>query len=139
MTVLESIVKDLETLPASQLTEVANYVSHLNPERRPRLVRTDSEVERRFKELLQTWRQDTAFDSVVPRVMRHPAFRGIAGLGPQAVPLILRELEQRDGDVLLAQVLEDITGENPVPPERRSYGQMVVADWLAWGKSNGLV
>ncbi|MCL2641242.1 MAG: hypothetical protein FWD53_10385 [Phycisphaerales bacterium] len=32
MTVLESIVKDLETLPASKLAEVANYVSRLNPE-----------------------------------------------------------------------------------------------------------
>ena len=36
MTVLESIVKDLETLPASKLAEVANYVSRLNPERRRR-------------------------------------------------------------------------------------------------------
>ena len=33
MTVLESIVKDLETLSASKLAEVANYVSRLNPER----------------------------------------------------------------------------------------------------------
>ena len=36
MTVLESIVKDLETLPASKLAEVAHYVSRLNPERRRR-------------------------------------------------------------------------------------------------------
>ena len=34
MSVLESIVKDLETLPASTLGEVAHYVSGLNPKRR---------------------------------------------------------------------------------------------------------
>jgi hypothetical protein len=34
MTVLESIVKDLETLPAPKLVEVAHYVNGLNPKRR---------------------------------------------------------------------------------------------------------
>jgi hypothetical protein len=34
MSVLESIVKDLETLPAPKLVEVAHYVSSLNPRRR---------------------------------------------------------------------------------------------------------
>jgi hypothetical protein len=34
MSVLESIVKDLENLPTSQLVEVAHYVSGLNPKRR---------------------------------------------------------------------------------------------------------
>jgi hypothetical protein len=34
MTVIESIIKDLETLPASKLVEVADYVSRLNPKRR---------------------------------------------------------------------------------------------------------
>ncbi len=34
VSVLESIVKDLETLPASTLVEVAHFVSGLNPKRR---------------------------------------------------------------------------------------------------------
>ncbi len=34
MSVLESIFKDLETLPAPKLVEVARYVSGLNPKRR---------------------------------------------------------------------------------------------------------
>ena len=34
MTVIESILKDLETLPASKLVEVASYVSRFNPKRR---------------------------------------------------------------------------------------------------------
>jgi hypothetical protein len=32
--VLESIVKDLESLPAPKLVEVAHYISGLNPKRR---------------------------------------------------------------------------------------------------------
>ncbi|MCX6969571.1 MAG: hypothetical protein NTV93_05360 [Verrucomicrobia bacterium] len=34
MSVLESILKDLEMLPAPKLVEVAHYVSRLNPHRR---------------------------------------------------------------------------------------------------------
>ena len=34
MTVIESIIKDLETLPASKLLKVANYISRFNPKRR---------------------------------------------------------------------------------------------------------
>jgi hypothetical protein len=33
MTVLESILKDLETLPTSKLMEVAHYISGQNPHR----------------------------------------------------------------------------------------------------------
>ena len=34
MSVLESIVKDLEGLPPAKLVEIAHYVSGLNPKRR---------------------------------------------------------------------------------------------------------
>ena len=34
MTVIESIIKNLETLPASKLVEVAHFVNGLNPNRR---------------------------------------------------------------------------------------------------------
>jgi hypothetical protein len=34
MSVIESILKDLETLPASKLVEVAHYVGRLNPNHR---------------------------------------------------------------------------------------------------------
>jgi len=34
MTVMESILRDLETLPASKLVQVARYVSRFNPNRR---------------------------------------------------------------------------------------------------------
>ena len=34
MTVMESILRDLETLPASKLVEVAHFVSRFNPKRR---------------------------------------------------------------------------------------------------------
>jgi hypothetical protein len=34
VTVIESIIKNLETLPASKLVEVAHFISGLNPNRR---------------------------------------------------------------------------------------------------------
>jgi hypothetical protein len=39
VSVLESIVKDLESLPATRLVEVARYVSGLNPKRREERLR----------------------------------------------------------------------------------------------------
>ena len=39
MTVIESIIKNLETLPASKLVEVAHFISGLNPKRRKVLIR----------------------------------------------------------------------------------------------------
>lgn len=62
----------------------------------------------------------------------HPAYQRIIGLGPRAVPLILRELQKTRGHWLWA--LNAITGEDPAPPAA-TYSEAVDA-WLEWGKEN---
>ena len=68
-----------------------------------------AELERTFFELANRWRDETALLSSVTRTAMHPAYQRIIGMGPAAVPLILRELEQRPDHWFWA--LTAITGE----------------------------
>ncbi|HEY4329696.1 MAG TPA: hypothetical protein VGN88_08160 [Phycisphaerae bacterium] len=101
------------------------------------LSRSNEEVEKRFKGLLEQWTEETRFESNYSRLMMHPAYRKILGLGPQVVPLILRNLTGGSGPWIAA--LEDITGENPILPGHETDSKLMIQDWLEWGKRHGIV
>jgi hypothetical protein len=65
----------------------------------------------------------------------HPAYQQIIGIGPAAVPLLLRELE-RDVDHWF-WALKAITGVDPVPPASRGKVREMAAAWLRWGRDQG--
>lgn len=90
-----------------------------------------------FKELADQWRKDTRFLSAVDEIAMHPAYQRIIGMGQKAVPLILRELQQRLDHWFWA--LESITGESPVPPEDAGKMQRMREKWLEWGHCRGLI
>ncbi len=85
-----------------------------------------------FNELLQEWQQETWFMSSVKNRILHPAYLSIIGLGPAAVPLILREL-QRTADHWFS-ALQAITRLDPAPPDADFEGMR--DSWLAWGKEH---
>ncbi len=90
-----------------------------------------------FKELADQWRNETRFLSAVDDIAMHPAYQRIIGMGQKAVPLILRELQDRLDHWFWA--LESITGESPVPPEDAGRMQRMRDEWLEWGHSKGLI
>lgn len=92
-------------------------------------------VEERFRRLEAEWRTDTAHLSSTTRIVNHPAFREIVGLGAAVVPLMLRDLEQRPR--LWVWALPEITGADPVAAEDRGNIEKMSAAWLAWGRQNG--
>ena len=94
-----------------------------------------SELEQKFAQLVERWRQETAVLSNVHRIILHPAYQRIIGLGPDAIPLILKELACRPGHWFWA--LYAITGEDPAPPGA-TFKQAVDA-WLTWGRSKGYI
>lgn len=98
---------------------------------------TPEEVERRFGILLEQWTRETHFESNYSRLMAHPAYRKILGLGPQVVPLLLKNLVHGSGPWLAA--LEDITGENPIRVEHEHDARLMVEDWLEWGRRHGII
>jgi hypothetical protein len=92
-------------------------------------------LEQKFNRLATEWRADTEYSSVVFDMAMHRAYQHIIGMGYQAVPLILGELESRGGHWFWA--LNAITNEDPVRPNA-TY-RNAVDDWLNWGRSRGLI
>jgi hypothetical protein len=89
----------------------------------------------RFRQLADTWSEETGDSSFIQTKVRHPAYQQIIALGPEVVPLILRELEESPAHWFWA--LAAITGENPVPAT--STFREAVAAWLSWGRDRGLI
>jgi hypothetical protein len=94
-----------------------------------------SELERIFSELAEQWRRETAIHSSVSKKAMHSAYQRIIGMGPAAVPLILRELQRRPEHWFWA--LTAITREDPVRPEEAGDVQRMRDAWLAFGRERG--
>jgi hypothetical protein len=94
-----------------------------------------STVERQFNELAARWKEDTEFISSTTEIALQPSYQRIIGLGPAAIPLILRELAQQPRQWFWA--LQAISGANPVPAEQRGNVPAMTKAWLDWGRSHG--
>ncbi len=89
-----------------------------------------TDTEGLFQQLADQWRKETAHLSLAIKKVMHPAYQRIIGLGPDAVPLILLELQHKPGHWFWA--LKAITGEDPAQPED-TISQATQA-WLRWGQ-----
>jgi hypothetical protein len=75
----------------------------------------DETLEATFNQLVLQWRKETRGISSSTELILHPAYQQIIGLGKEAIPLLLRELEQKSGRWFWA--LKSISREDPVLPE----------------------
>lgn len=89
-----------------------------------------------FRLLIDTLERECAHLSSMREFSQHPAYRQIIGMGPRALPLIIKELEERPGHWFIA--LREITQENPVLPEHRGIISEMTQDWLGWARDKGL-
>lgn len=92
-------------------------------------------VEQRFRRLEAEWVADTYVLSSYPRIVGHPAFRAIIGLGDEVVPFLLQDLQERPR--LWVWALPEITGEDPVAPEDAGNIERRSETWLRWGREKG--
>ena len=88
-----------------------------------------------FRVLAARWQNETAAYSSVSQIAMHPAYQEIIGLGRAAIPLILRELQQRPNHWFWA--LRAISGEDPIQPGQRGKMREMTSAWLEWGKTGG--
>jgi type I restriction enzyme M protein len=86
-----------------------------------------------FKAHVEKWRKETQHTSSITKMISHPSYRRIMGMGRDALPLIFAELKERPDHWLVA--LSAITGEDPVP-ENSTFNEAAEA-WLAWGEKKG--
>jgi hypothetical protein len=93
-------------------------------------------AEQRFHRLTEAWRASRGPASTVAKIAMHPAYQQIIGMGVDALPLILRELEREPDHWFWA--LEAITGENPVPPTDRGRLNEMARAWLRWASEHSI-
>ena len=88
---------------------------------------------KQFTTLRNQWHVERGPCSAISEIIACPSYRQIMGMGKQAVPLILGQLQQEgdDPDYWFA-ALEAITGSDPV--KESDYGNMVAMaqSWLNW-------
>jgi hypothetical protein len=121
--------KDAETI-LIRFKEALNHYWQLPVSRR------SSGTQERFNELLSEWKEECGFTSSVTKLILHPAYQQIIGLGSEAVPLILRELEKSPDHWFWA--LSAITGADPVSPSDKGRIKKMAEAWIRWGNEQGI-
>ena len=91
----------------------------------------------RFADLADRWQAETGHLSLVRKMVAHPAYLAIIGLGPEAIPLILWELRRSPAHWFVA--LQAITGLNPIRPEHAGDIEAMAGDCLKWGEEQALI
>ncbi len=102
--------------------------------------KVSSASEVKFRRLADEWQKSTAFYSSIMDIAMHPSYQQMIGMGPVAVPLILRCLKsegEEPNDWFWA--LAAITSQNPVPQESRGNIVEMSKAWLEWGSKNGYI
>jgi len=89
----------------------------------------------KFYQLAYRWRAEIGLSSSITQMAMHPAYQEIIGMGKEALPLILFELERNPDHWFWA--LTAITGEDPVKPEDRGRIKKMAEAWLNWGREHG--
>lgn len=92
-------------------------------------------VQEKFNRLAAEWKTKSGPGSSSEQLAMHPAYQQIIGIGPNAVPLLLRGLEETPDHWFWA--LRAITGNNPVKPQNRGNLRLMADDWLQWAKERG--
>ncbi len=93
-----------------------------------------TDIEADFQRLATEWKQETAHLSSPEMIAAHRAYQEIIGMGKNAIPFILRDLEDSPSQWFWA--LRSIVGESPVRPEDRGDVDAMAAAWLEWGRRN---
>ena len=88
-----------------------------------------------FGRLKEKWKSETAHLSSVTDIVMHPSYQRIIGMGQDAIPLILAELDKEPD--LWFWALGTITGYNPVSQEQRGQIREMTESWLSWGREQG--
>lgn len=86
----------------------------------------------RFLDLAETWRHETAYSSSLDEIVMNRAYQQIIGLGPDVIPLILRELQEKPDHWFWA--LKALTAADPVSEQDRGDIVRMADVWIEWGR-----
>ena len=104
----------------------------------PRRVQAPADpVELVFEALANKWRDETSHISSTTKLIMHPSYQSIIGMGPAVIPLLLRRLQK--GPEHWFWALAAITRHNPVKLEDAGNVNKMTGAWLEWGRQRGLI
>jgi hypothetical protein len=95
------------------------------------------DVESEFRELTKQWKSERTSTSFASDIAMLPSYQKIIGLGKDALPLILAELDRELDHWFWA--LSMISREDPVPPESHGKMREMAMYWRIWGRKKGYV
>ena len=129
----EPIVRETSSwwssVPVIQMTIQTAY-SHLSREIVPMVA-----DQARFDLLVQQWKEDSQFLSLSAQMVLLPSYQEIIGMGPIAVPMILRQLiSEGDDPDHWHWALRSITGEDPVPDGDLGDTRRMADAWVLWAR-----
>jgi hypothetical protein len=99
------------------------------------VARRKADIESTFRVLVSAWKSRKSHSSSIEEMSMDLAYQQIIGLGPNAVPLLLRELEREPDHWFWA--LHAITRHDPVPRASRGKISEMAKAWIVWGKQQG--
>ncbi|MCY4578411.1 MAG: site-specific DNA-methyltransferase [Chloroflexi bacterium] len=97
----------------------------------------DTRLNDEFNRLVTEWKVGRSRGADVTQMVDHPAYQQIVGMGEQAIPLILEELEREVDHWFPA--LRELTGTSPVPEESKGNLSKMRDAWLNWGKDEAYI
>lgn len=92
-------------------------------------------LEERFDQLAAEWRGNVRYTSSVFDIAMQPSYQRIIGMGPAAVPFIIRELVDCESEHWF-WALKAITGADPVALADRGNIAKMREAWLKWAVEN---
>lgn len=92
-------------------------------------------ISARFHALVDEWKATRGHQSRVDKLVINQAYQAIIGLGPPAIPLLLKEMDERPSHWDWA--LRAIAQVDPVPKEAWGNLKQIAAAWVRWGKDAG--
>lgn len=92
-----------------------------------------AELQLKFDELVDIWREETMTSSFTHEICMHRAYQQIIGLGPQVLPYIFEQVASGRGH--WGWALSAITRENPA--EHTDSPTAAAEVWLQWGRERG--
>ena len=94
-------------------------------------------LEQQFKRQADKWESETAFLSSTPMRVLHDRYQSIMAMGPEVVPILLRDLQKTQRHWFWA--LRHLTNADPVPERDKGNVDKMIAAWIEWGRREGKI
>lgn len=101
------------------------------------IAKEDQKLELEFRYLADAWKLETRHLSRIDHVCANPNYLQIIGMGMDALPLILRELEAEIDYWFVA--LSAIARASPVADAESMTPKQMAEAWLQWGRERGFI